>query len=89
MIRSAKKHIITAPRDTEAVDFLESLYPRGPWVLTAIEPDGPTATQTFRDAEKARHFIVSHNSAGRNLYYSLNRTRGDLRSGEEIGHRAN
>jgi hypothetical protein len=33
-----------------AVDFLEKLRPDGPWVLTAIIPDGLTDTITARTA---------------------------------------
>jgi len=35
---------------SEPVDFLEQLRPGGPWVLTAITPDGPTKTITARTA---------------------------------------
>jgi AAA domain/RepB DNA-primase from phage plasmid len=67
----------TRPRGTNAVKFLQQLRPKGPWVLTAIEPDGPTLTRTFtsKQSEDARQFIVERNDAGDNLYYSLNPTR--------------
>ena len=58
-----------------AVDFLQKLRPRGPWVLTAIKPDGPTKTVTARTADEVRSFVRAHNGK-RNLYYSVNPTRG-------------
>jgi len=36
-----------------AVVFLQRLRPGGPWVLTAIAPDGPTETITTQDASVA------------------------------------
>ena len=62
-----------------AVDFLERLRPGGPWVLTAIQPDGPTVTTTARDANAARAFINANNGR-RNLYYSVNPTRRAMTS---------
>ena len=58
-----------------AVAFLERLRPGGPWLLTAIVPDGglPT-TVTARTAEQVEVFICQHNGK-RNLYYSVNPTR--------------
>ena len=58
-----------------AVAFLERLRPGGPWLLTAIVPDGglPT-TITARTAEQVEVFIRQHNGK-RNLYYSVNPTR--------------
>ena len=62
------------------MNFLNQLYPGGPWVLTSIIPDGNTRTQTFFDDEKARKWIVRENDKGRNVHYTLNRTREPLRS---------
>src|SRR5262245_36174923 len=63
-----------------ALEFLRALRPHGPWVLTAIIPDGGTTTRTFErdEAEQARQFIVVHNEGGENLYYSANGTRTAL-----------
>jgi hypothetical protein len=60
-----------------AVDFLERLRPGGPWVLTAIKPDGPTETVTAMTPVEVDTF-VSANDGKRNLYYSLNPTRGPM-----------
>jgi hypothetical protein len=62
-----------------AVDFLERLRPGGPWVLTAIQPDGPTETITARDANAVCDFVLAHNGM-RNLYYSVNPTRRAMTS---------
>jgi hypothetical protein len=56
------------------LDFLEKLRPGGPWVLTAIAPDGPITTVTARTADEVERFVNAHND-GRNLYYSVNPTR--------------
>jgi hypothetical protein len=59
----------------ESIAFLEKLRPGGPWVLTAIVPDGRTITAN--NPKEAQRFIRDHN--GRcNLYYSVNPTRGIL-----------
>jgi predicted P-loop ATPase len=57
-----------------ALDFLEKLRPAGPWVLTAIIPDGLTETITAKDAEDVRRFI-GRNDGEKNLYFSVNPTR--------------
>src|SRR5262245_30912311 len=61
----------------EAVNFLEALRPGGPWLLTAIVPDGKTTTQTLRNAKKVETFLDKHDGK-RNLYYSVNPTRTAL-----------
>jgi predicted P-loop ATPase len=58
----------------EAVDFLKKLRPAGPWVLTAIIPDGVTETFTTDDTDKVCAFIRK-NDGTKNLYYSVNPTR--------------
>src|SRR5262245_46894897 len=61
----------------ESIAFLEKLRPGGPWVLTAIVPDGTPTTITAKTPKEAQRFIRDHN--GRcNLYYSVNPTRGIL-----------
>jgi Virulence-associated protein E len=57
-----------------AFGFLEKLRPGGPWVLTAIKPDGPTDTITAHNIGDVRAF-VSKNDGRKNLYYSVNPTR--------------
>jgi hypothetical protein len=68
-------------RSAHAVNYLEELRPQGPWLLTAIPPNGgKTTTATFTDLEEARRFIVECNDDGDNVYYSLNRTKRALNS---------
>src|SRR5262245_56036193 len=56
------------------VDFLDKLRPGGPWVLTAILPDGGTQTITAKTAAQVDGFVRKYNGK-RNLYYSVNPTR--------------
>ena len=58
----------------EAISFLEQLRPGGPWVLTAITPDGPTITITAHTAAEIDSFVCEHNGK-RNQYYRVNPTR--------------
>ena len=60
-----------------ALEFLQNLRPQGPWVLTAIIPDGRTSTMTANTEQEAEDFIRAYNGV-RNLYYSVNPTRGAL-----------
>jgi hypothetical protein len=62
---------------TASVQFLQKLRPGGPWVLTAIVPDGATETITAHRAEDVAAFIRKHDGK-RNLYYSVNPTRTAL-----------
>jgi len=64
-----------AERFAEAISFLEQLRPSGPWVLTAITPDGPTSTITARFAAEIEAFVREHNGK-RNIYYSVNPVKG-------------
>jgi hypothetical protein len=57
-----------------AVEFLEKFRPSGPWVLTAIKPDGPIETITANGADDVRGFVERNNGV-RNLYFSVNPTR--------------
>jgi hypothetical protein len=54
--------------------FLEKLRPGGPWVLTAIAPDGAITTITAQTTDEIAVFIHEHDGRG-NLYYLVNRTR--------------
>ena len=63
-----------AEQFSEAISFLEQLRPNGPWVLTAITPDGPTQTITAHTAAEIDLFVREHNGK-RNIYYSVNPTR--------------
>jgi hypothetical protein len=64
-------------RISEAVKFLQQLRPGGPWLLTAIVPDGPTETITARAVNEVAAFIEKYSGA-RNIYYSVNPTRTAL-----------
>jgi hypothetical protein len=65
-----------APGDVggDAFNFLQWLRPGGPWVLTAIIPDGPTETITAKSETEVREFVRKYDGK-RNLYYSVNPTR--------------
>src|SRR5262249_55044816 len=54
--------------------FLEKLRPGGPWVLTAIVPDGKPTTITVYTADQVEAFVCKYNGK-RNLYYAVNPTR--------------
>ena len=57
----------------QAVNFLRKLRPGGPWVLTAITPDGTTVTETFIDEPVLRKFVRTRNvDERRNVYYTIN-----------------
>jgi hypothetical protein len=67
--------------DTEAaVGFLVRWSPGGPWVLSAIEPDGDNVieTRTFREEAAARKWIDRWQGK-RNVYFSVNTPKSDLR----------
>jgi hypothetical protein len=64
-------------KDHAAVDFLERLRSGGPWVLTAIVPDGRTNTITARTPEEVLAFVAKYDGE-QNLYYSVNPTRGEM-----------
>src|SRR6266568_2491840 len=70
--------MVNSPADT-ALEFLRWLRPAGPWVLTAIMPDGgnKTITDTFRPDQETdvRNWIERWNPHY-NLYYSVNPTWG-------------
>ena len=59
---------------TSAIAFLKALRPAGPWVLTAIVPDGPTTTKSFEASDEAgaTRFIKSTNHTGQNVYFTGN-----------------
>ena len=61
----------------EAIDYLKLFRPDGPWLLTAIIPDGKTKTITARDAAAVRRFIAKYNGQ-QNLHYSVNPTRAPM-----------
>lgn len=68
--------------DTKAaIDFLQKWRPEGPWVLTAIIPDGAIETATFpaRKWNTASNWIESYQGK-RNLYFHVNPVRRDLSS---------
>jgi hypothetical protein len=63
-----------APNTPHAIDFLRRFEPDGPWVLTAIVPDGgKTYTDTFGPGteEECEAWIDSHQGI-RNVYFMVN-----------------
>jgi hypothetical protein len=58
----------------ETVDFLEQLRPGGPWVLSAIVPDGTIETIAALSPSAVRAFVERYNGK-RNLYFGVNPTR--------------
>jgi hypothetical protein len=70
-------HPTADKRSSEAESFLQQLRPGGPWVLTAIVPDGDTETITAHNTEQVAAFIRMHDGKC-NLYYSVNPTRTAL-----------
>ncbi len=61
-----------------SVTFLEQLRPGGPWLLIAINPDGPGIEgTTAHSVEEADAFVRRYNGRW-NLYYSLNPARGPM-----------
>lgn len=58
-------------------DFLNTFRPGGPFVLTAIVPDGKTETRTFTDSKEAEAWALRQNET-KNIYFHVNRTRGPL-----------
>ena len=61
-----------------ALAFLDLLHPGGPWVLTAITPDGPATTETFSTLDAAAAWITREN-ARRNIYWMPAEATGPLR----------
>ncbi len=63
----------------DAIDFLKRWCPEGPWVLTAIIPDGKTETVTFTPDrwQKAAEWIEEYQGK-RNLYFHVNPVRRAL-----------
>jgi len=66
--------------DTKAsIAFLQRWAPEGPWVLTAIIPDGKTETATFNATEYAKAAEWIERSQGlKNIYFHVNPTRRAL-----------
>ena len=60
-----------------AYEFLEQLRPGGPWVLTAIVPDGTTTTITAHNEQDVVDFVRQHNGK-QNIYYAVNPTRVEM-----------
>lgn len=64
-----------------AIEFLKKWSPEGPWVLTAIVPDGKIETTTFRPAAwvDAAQWIEERQGVA-NLYFHVNPVRRALNS---------
>src|SRR6516225_1333202 len=67
---SGRSTPLPSPDPDAAVDFLEKFRPGGPWVLTAIVPDGRTYTKTVTTAQGVKDFTADHNDT-KNIYYSV------------------
>jgi hypothetical protein len=57
----------------EAVHFLERLRPGGPWLLSAIVPDGPIDTITAMGPSEVQAFVVRHQEQGTYILASTQR----------------
>src|SRR5712671_6974409 len=57
-----------------AFDFLQQLRPGGPWLLTAIVPDGTTTSREVSSEADLQAFVILHDGK-RNIYYSINPTK--------------
>lgn len=82
----AKASAAPTPEQSGTIDaaaaaaFLRWLRPDGPWTLTAIDPSTEEiSTITARSDDVAVSFARLHNGKGRNIYYSVNRTKPKLR----------
>jgi len=57
----------------DAIQFLKTFHPNGPWVLSAIVPDGPIVTQSFWPSSEAdAHKWIKKYNGKRNLYFTVN-----------------
>src|SRR4051794_1340329 len=66
----------SAPEFAEAAEFLRTVYPEGPWAVTAITPDGPTITKVFTPGESdAFHAFLRDHNGKRNIYWSVGEPR--------------
>jgi hypothetical protein len=63
-----------SPPVSEGIAFLKKLRPGGPWMPTAIAPDGPTKAITAHTADQVEDFVRQH-EGNHNIYYGLNPTR--------------
>lgn len=67
------------PQTRAAIDFLRKWDPEGPWVLTAIIPDGKTETATFKaDAWPDAAQWIEARQGNKNIYFHVNPTRRAL-----------
>jgi hypothetical protein len=67
-----------SPSNDDLVQFLTAVGI--PIVLTAIVPDGWAKTRTFSQFDDAAKWVVEQNNAGRNIYWTVNRTAGEVQS---------
>ena len=72
---SHKDHAASISGGSEAVKFLRWFRPEGPWVLTAIVPDGRISTRTFwpKDVEMMTEWL-SAKDGHQNIYFTVNWT---------------
>jgi hypothetical protein len=65
-------------RVSVAVEFLQQLRPKGPWVLTAIDPKNEAIVTITAGSENDVAAFITKYDGKRNLYYSVNPTRTAL-----------
>lgn len=65
---------MVTPQNDKAVEFLELVYPAGPWALTSISPDRKSIdTQTFMpDQKKGLDNWLKKYNGERNIYWHVN-----------------
>ena len=78
---------VFAARKPEAIDFLEKLRPGGPWVLTAIMPDGLTTTITALHHGSGRGLHPQARRQAQSLLLSQSDADGDEQESGEDRHR--
>ena len=64
----------------ETLNFLQQYAPEGPWVITAISPDGKISTRTFEPGQEAQlsNHIEDRNAEGQNIYFLVNQPKRAL-----------
>lgn len=74
-------HEPKSPNSGTAVEFLQKWRPSGPWVLCAFQDDMPprAARFTVDQLGEMRSWIEEMNGERRNIYFTVNRVKDDLR----------
>ena len=64
------------------IEFLRWLRADGPWVLTAIIPDGGITTRVFTDVDAAGKWAKARNKTA-NVYYAVNPLRPEYKASKK------